>query len=185
MKKLLLILALFPIFLFAQEQVTYWDYNDVGWWTTTKDTTLTVKEMGVEDKIIDISYRLDSSPYSPTWAMYIQNKADKAITVKWMKSQINSSRMVLGETSMLLIGSETPDDIIYPGDILYKEVSSINMARNKYIRPFYLSEAKSVFKKKKEPQYKDTDIVICIEIEGEEKIYKFTLNGVYNGKRKK
>lgn len=183
MKKLLLILALFPIFLFAQEQVTYWDDFNVGWWTTTFDQSLKIKERGVYDSTVSIDLKLNADPYCSTWPLIISNNSNEPITIKWMKSQIMGSRIVLGEMSMMTLNSTIPDDIIYPGSTLIKNVTTVDMAKNELIRPFHLKKLKKKYKKEKSPQKDFARVVLCIEKKDGEKSYGFFLNGVYNGKR--
>lgn len=185
MRKLLFFALLyFTLSASAQHEVKIWDRYDVGWWTTTRNKALTVKERGVRDGIVDIEFKADASPHCLTWPVFITNYSSKTITVKWMKSQIKGSRIVTGETPMIAISTATPDDIIYPGSILYKKITSVAMAENEYSRLFRLDYAKKAYKKEKKPQTGDARIVLCLEIDGEEKIYEFTLHGVYNGKRK-
>lgn len=185
MKTLFLFLALMPCIAFPQvENVKYWDYNDVGWWTTTDNSDLTTLERGVEDEAIIVRFNMNSSINSRTWPLIITNKTEQNLTVKWMKSQIKGDRMVLGDMTLLTINNEIPDDIIYPGNKLLKEVSSIPIVNNPFLRPVYLPDVKKDFKKTKTPQYRKAEVILCIEINGDEKLYTFTLNAVYNGKRK-
>lgn len=192
MKKLILLLSLFgPFTSFAQsEDFVFYDLYDVGWSVSTEDTTLQILcsdqyNMGVKDSIVSIVFKPDASPYTSCWLFTVKNHSQEPITIKWMKSQINGSRMILGEMRRFQISQPIPDDIIYPGDFLLKQITSVNMADNYMIRPLYLYDAKKAFKKTKQPQYGKANLVVCLECNGVEKIYRFTYKGVYNGKRPK
>lgn len=184
MKKLLVFaMLLFALSVFAQEEVQEWDSYDVGWWTTTNDSTLQVNSKGVSDNNVDIYIDVDASPYHMAWPITITNLSSEQITVKWMKSQIKGSRIVLGDASIMTLNSDIPDDIIYQGNKLFADISSVMMAKNQFIRPIYLPDAKRDFKKGKKPQITNTEVILCLEIGEKEKIYRFTLNAVYNGQR--
>lgn len=183
MKKLILFLASFPTILFAQDDVKYWDSYDVGWWTTTYDQSLNVKERGVYDSSVSIDLKLDADPYRTTWPLIISNNSNDPITIKWIKSQIMGSRILLGEMSMMTITNTIPNDIIYPGSTLVKNVTTVDMAKNEVIRPFHLKRLKKKYKKEKSPQKDFARVVLCIEKKDGEKAYGFFLNGIYNGKR--
>ena len=192
MRKLLFfVLAVAPLFSYGQnESNVYYDSSDVGWSISTEDSSLELfssglYDMGVKDSIASIEYQPDASDYTVCWWFTVRNLSQEPITIKWMKSQINGSRMLLGEMRRFQISQPIPDDIIYPGEHLLKEITSVNMADNYMIRPLYLYDAKKAFKKTKEPQYGKANLVVCIEHNGIEKIYRFTYTGVYNGKRPK
>lgn len=189
MKKIaLLFVMLLPMVAYAQDdfsQVQKWDLYDVGWWATTNDLNLTVTDRGVEDSVLTIRLDMDASPYSNTWPLFVWSKVEEPITIKWMKSQLRGDRMVLGDMRMFQINDPIPDDIIYSKGSLYKQVSSVFMAQNQFSRPLYIYDAKKAFKKTKQPQYGEADVIFCVEHQGKERLYKFTLNAVYNGKRPK
>lgn len=191
MKKLLSFIAFVPLFAFGQGEISiFYDSSDVGWSISTEDSSLELfssglYNMGVKDSIVSIGYRPDASDYTVCWWFTVSNLSQEPITIKWMKSQINGSRMILGEMRRFQISQPIPDDIIYPGEYLFKEITSVNMADNYMIRPLYLYEAKKEFKKTKQPQYGEARLVVCIEHNGIEKIYRFSYTGVYNGKRPK
>ena len=185
MRKLLFFaLLFFALSASAQEVERYWDNFDVGWLIETDDSTLVVSERVIQDDKLKITYYVNSSPYESDCGLAIDNKIDKEITVNWMKSHLGGSRITFHDVSKIKINDPIPNDIIFGGERLYKRITSVLMASNPQIRTFYLDEAKKKFKKTGEPQYKKTNVVLCIEIDGIEKLYKFTLNGVYNGKRK-
>ena len=187
----LLLLFILPFTSFAQSKdYVFYDLYDVGWSVSTEDTTLQVLcsdkyNMGVKDSIVSIVFQPDASPYTSCWYFTIRNHSQEPITIKWMKSQINGSRMLLGEMRRFQISQPIPDDIIYPGNSLSKQITSVSMADNYMIRPLYLYDAKKAFKKTKQPQYGKANLVVCLEYNGVEKIYRFTYKGVYNGKRPK
>lgn len=191
MKKLLSILAFVPLFAFCQDENSiFYDSSDVGWSISTEDSSLELfssglYDMGVKDSIASIEYQPDASDNKVCWWFTVCNLSKDPITIKWMKSQINGSRMLLGEMRRFQISQPIPDDIIYPGEHLLKQITSVNMAENYMIRPLYLYEAKKAFKKTKQPQYGEAKLVVCIEHNGIEKIYRFSYKGVYNGKRPK
>ena len=189
MKKIaFLFVFLLPMVVYAQDdflQVQEWDSYDVGWWATTNDPNLTITFMGVEDSVLTIRLDMDASPYSNTWPLFVWSKVEDQITIKWMKSQLRGDRMVLGDMRMYQINAPIPDDIIYSKGNLYKKVTSVLMAQNQFSRPLKIYDAKTAFKKTKQPQYGKADVIFCVEYQGKERLYKFTLNAVYNGKRPK
>lgn len=192
MKKYLFLIMFVPLFATAQipDNLSY-DFEDVGWYCTSDDSSLEVLnsslyDMGVQDSVVRIEYHPDSSPYINDWFFTVRNLSDKPITMKWAKSQIDGSRIIFKEMKGIRKNEVIPDDVIYPeSDPLMRYITSINMADNPFYRPLYLYDAKKAFRKTKSPQYGKQKFIVCIEVDGKEKIYRFQLNAVYNGKRPK
>ena len=192
MKKGFLSLLFVPLFATAQipDNLSY-DYDDVGWYCSSDDSSLEVMnsslyDMGVKDSIVLIHYHPDSSPYISEWFFSVKNLSNEPITMKWSKSQIDGSRIIFKDMKGERKNEAIPDDVIYPeSDPLMRYITSISMADNPFIRPLYIYDAKKAFKKKKEPQKGKQKFIVCIEVGGKEKIYRFQYNAVYNGKRPK
>ena len=101
-----------------------------------------------------------------------------------MKSKFDRDRIVLGEMNFFQISQSIPDDIIYPDDFLGKEITSVSNANTRF-SPVMTSDVKKRYNKTKQPQHVHIPIIICIEYQGVERLYRFTYNGIYNGKRPK
>lgn len=192
MRKVMLSIMLVPLFTMAQipDNLSY-DYDDVGWYCTSKDSSLvllnsSLYDMGVKDSTVIIHFHPDSSPYISDWFFSIKNLSNDPITVKWTKSQIDGSRIIFKEMKGSRQNEVIPDDVIYPeSDPLMRYITTINMADNPFIRPLYLADAKKAFRKTKTPQEGHQKFIVCIEVGGKDKIYRFQYNAVYNGKRPK
>lgn len=173
------------------ENIKYWDYNDVGWWTTTEDPTLITdtdelwsKGRGFTGDGITVSYDMSLSLHENAFFMRIENKTDSTITVKWSKSQIDGQRIVTGNGIWIQEREKAEeDDYIYPNQDIKRYVSSTSLVSTPYARPLDPYDYKRNFKKTKKPQQGKTDVTLCMEVGGQEKIYHFTLHAIYNGKR--
>jgi len=172
------------------ENARYWDVYDIGWWTTTDEESLStdgeeLRGRGFKGDGISVTYDISMSSSRNAFFMEIKNLTDSTITVKWPKSQIDGKRVVTGEESILSERDKAEeDDVVYPHDKIQRYVSSTYLVSNPYARPLDPYEYKMAFKKTKEPQQGKTVVTLCMERGGVEKIYRFTLHCVYNGKRK-
>lgn len=187
MKKLLLILvAFFPLLTYAQVI----DTDNVKWELKNKDG-FNVKytnwgEIVISDSVVTCTIRPKS--YTPFWAFEIKNDGVEKIIVKWKEAAMgsyNTSRILFGDMRKFEINREIPDATIYKGSSLRKDIVGENYIGEYSSGMVLLKQMKDSFKKTKKTQYTNVTIIIPIEYNGIEKLYKFELDGEYAGKIKK
>lgn len=148
----------------------------------TKWGEIIIKDSGV-------SFTIRPRAYTPLWEIQISNELSHSISIIWNEAAMGSgrtmSRIVFGDMNKITMSNKIPNSIIYEGKYLQKDIIGEDYAKNSYMSLYPLKTMKEIYKMKKSPQSYDVDIIIPIMINEEQKVFKITLTGIYDAKRKK
>lgn len=183
---LFILLFSFPLLLSSQ----IIDYDHVKWDLKNKDDYKVEYtnwgEIIISDSIVSFTIRPKASKM--LWDCKISNTGSDKIIVKWNEAAMGSysvSKIVFGDMNSFDMKREIPNALIYKDSYLNKSIGGSNYIGDGYILDMVrLKDMKKDFKKQKKTQFTSVTIIIPIEYDGVEKLYKLDLRGEYAGKIK-
>lgn len=189
MRKLLLLLLLSFIsnYLFSQAI----DSRDVEWilkdnkeYSVNYEYSKYGSDIIISDGLVEFKFTPKSS--SIFWDCKISNIGSDKIIIKWNESAMgahNVSKIVFGDMNSLDMKRETPDALLYKDSYISKDIAGSYYIGDSYMLDMVrLKDMKKDFKNTKMPQTASVTIIIPIEYNNNQKIYKFVFSGEYRGK---
>lgn len=183
MKKwLLLSFVFFSIVVNAQ----YIDYNKITWSGVCDNKNVSYDRfygITIQDSIVSISVKPITDRND--WDINIKNISKSKIIIKWEAATIgdsySSTRVLFGTMKMYQINDPMQPSVIYQGSSLDKNIIGQQYAENEFYNLVSKKEMKKWFKKYKRPEKRTVVLIVPIEYNDKEYIYKLQYTATYSG----